>query len=110
MLRAEDGYIVASPKDKLTSELRAELRRHKPELLELLMWDEEAAYRLLKDAWAYIAEFHEGAGSPDFDAEPIREAKDKVDEAYEQSDAQHFQVCPATVGRGECHGLRGCRG
>ena len=53
-LRAEDGCIVATPKARLTPELRDEIARHKPELLEALRWDEEAAIALLKDAASYL--------------------------------------------------------
>ncbi len=53
-LRAEDGDVVATPKGRLTPELRDEIVRRKAELLEALRWDEAAAIALLKDAAAYL--------------------------------------------------------
>jgi len=53
-LRAEDGYVVATPKGRLTPELRDEIARHKAELLEALRWDEAAAIALLRAAAVYL--------------------------------------------------------
>ncbi len=53
-LRAEDGYVVATPKGRLTPELRDEIACHKAELLEALRWDEAAAIALLRAAAVYL--------------------------------------------------------
>ncbi len=55
-LRAEDGYIVATPKARLEPELREEIVRHKAGLLEALRWDEGEAGALLKAAAEYLEE------------------------------------------------------
>lgn len=85
-LRVEEGCIVVRPKEKLTPELRAELSLHKPELLELLAWDEDSAYKLIKDAWAYIAEFHLKTGAPDFAPEVLDGPEDALEAAYRRQD------------------------
>ena len=70
-LRVEDGYVVAKPKDRIMPEIRAELRQHKAELLEALVWDEERAYSLLRESQAYLHESYLGAGGPNFSVEGL---------------------------------------
>lgn len=73
-LRAEDGYVVATPKARLTPELRDEIALHKAELLEVLVWDEEAAVALLRAAAVYLNEPYLRAGSPDLPEERFFDA------------------------------------
>ncbi len=85
-LRAEDGYVVASPKARLTPELGAELAHRKAALLEALAWDEDAAYDLTRKALAYLNESHQRAGAPDFSLEPLDEPERRIDAACEERD------------------------
>jgi hypothetical protein len=85
-LRAENGYVVVRPKELLTSELRVELRQHRPELLELLAWDEERAFALLQEALRYIAERHWSVGAPDLALDVLDGPEEKINEAYARED------------------------
>ncbi len=86
-LRAEDGYyVVATPKARLTPELRDELARRKAELLEALVWDEDAACDLARKALAYLNKSHQRAGAPDFSLEPLDEPERRIDAACEERD------------------------
>jgi TubC N-terminal docking domain len=85
-LRAENGYIEASPKSKLTPELKTELREHKAELLASLRWDEERAYTLIEDEVACLAKAYSKAGSPDYNVEALKEPEDRINEAYARED------------------------
>ena len=85
-LRAENGWIVVRPKELLTPELRADLARNKPELLELLAWDEERASVLLSDALACIAASHVRAGAPDFASDVLDGPEEEINEAYARED------------------------
>ncbi len=73
-LRAEDGYIVASPKARLTPGIGAEIARRKAELLAVLRWDEEAAVALIKAAAEYLDDAYLRAGSPDLPEDPFLDA------------------------------------
>jgi hypothetical protein len=53
-LRAEGGFIVATPKARLEPELRDEMARRKAELLVELTWDEGAAVALLEGAAEFL--------------------------------------------------------
>ncbi len=73
-LRAEDGYIVASPKARLTPGIGAEIARRKAELLAVLRWDEDAAVALIKAAAEYLDDAYLRAGSPDLPEDPFLDA------------------------------------
>ena len=85
-LRAEDDYIVAAPKENVTAELRVELRRRKPELLEVLRWDDDAARVLGRYALHHLAEFYLDAKEPDFDIEVLHEPDAAVEAAWLDQD------------------------
>ncbi len=86
-LRAEDGCIVASPRALLTPELREKIARCKAELLEALVWDEDAAYDLARKALAFLNESHQQAGAPDdFSLEPLDGPERRINAACEERD------------------------
>ena len=85
-LRVDSGDLVVSPGSRLAPELRKELRIHKAELLKALTWDEEAAYTLLKNALAYLAEFRLQAKSLDYDPISHWRHHDRIDEAFAAED------------------------
>ena len=85
-LRAENGYVVVRPKQLLTSELRVELRQHRPELLALLAWGEERAFALVQEALRYIAERHRSTGAPDFALDVLDGPEEMINEAYARKD------------------------
>ncbi|MDP9480203.1 MAG: hypothetical protein M3R38_31835 [Actinomycetota bacterium] len=86
-LRAEDGYIVATPKARLEPELREEIVRHKAGLLEALVWDEDAAYDLARKALSFLNDSHQRAGAPDdFSLEPLDGPERRINAACEERD------------------------
>ncbi len=85
-LRADDACIVASPRALLAPELRDEIVSRKAELLVELTWDEDAAYDLARKALAYLNEYHQRAGAPDFSLEPLDEPERRIDAACEDRD------------------------
>ncbi|MDP9479071.1 MAG: hypothetical protein M3R38_25895 [Actinomycetota bacterium] len=91
-LRAEDGYILASPKARLTPEIGAEIARRKAGLLVELTWDEDAAYDLARRALTYLNEYHQRAGAPDFSLAPLDEPERRIDAACEERDMFSYRV------------------
>lgn len=91
-LRAEDGYVVATPKARLTPELRDEIARHKAGLLEALAWDDDAAHALIKDALAYLNEFYLGADTPDCDLSAMHAPEAAIGEAFGDHDMHLLRV------------------
>lgn len=91
-LRAESGFIVATPKARLTPELGAEIARHKAELLGVLAWDQDAAYALARKALAYLNQCHQRAGAPDFSLEPLDEPERRIDAACEGRDMFAYRI------------------
>lgn len=87
-LRADRGNLIYRPKDKLTPELREQLLRHKPDLLELLTWRESTAHALLKDAMSYLAEFYV-AGS---DLAALDPHEERIDAAFHDRDMFALRV------------------
>jgi acetyl-CoA carboxylase carboxyltransferase component len=83
---------VATPRARLTPELGAELARHKAGLLEVLAWDEDAAYDLARKALAYLNESHQRAGAPDFSLEPLDEPERRIDAACEERDMFAYRI------------------
>lgn len=86
-VRADAGDLEVSPAAKLTPEIRAELLRHKPELVELLTWSESAAEDLLKNGLAYATEF-----AVDQDLGAHQDHQDAVNEAYYAQDMFALRV------------------
>lgn len=80
-LEVEGDALAVSPSDKLTSELREQLLRHKPELLKALTWRESEAHKLLKDATAHLAEFFIGTGLQTGDLMVPDPFEDRIDAA-----------------------------
>ncbi len=76
-VRVDGDDLVVTPRFKLTPEIRADLLRHKPELVELLAWNEKVADDLLKDAFAYLKEFF--IEDPETHMDAVNEAFDKRD-------------------------------
>ncbi len=91
-LRAESGFIVATPKARLAPELRAEIGRHKAELLGVLAWDEEAAYDLARRAFMHLNRAHQRAGKPDFSLEPLDEPERRIDDACAERDMPAYRI------------------
>jgi hypothetical protein len=91
-LRAEDGFIVATPKARLAPELRAEIARHKAELLGVLAWDADVAHDLARKALAYLNRSHQRAGAPDFSLEPLDEPERRIDAACEARDMPAYRI------------------
>lgn len=86
-LRADRGNLIYRPKDKLTPELRAELLAHKPELLELLQWNEDVAFALIGDALAYVAQRYRGE-----DTDALDEPGERIDDAFGVEDMHALRV------------------
>lgn len=84
----------SGPEESVTQELLDRIKAHKAELLRLLTWKEDEAYRLIKDALTYLCKRHVEAGKPDFDPVAVNEAYDRVDEACGAEDmaALHHAV------------------
>jgi hypothetical protein len=86
-LRAHGGRLrYAGPEEALTPELLDRLKAHKAELLSLSAWDEDEAYKLIKDALDHLCEQYQKTGGPDFDPATLNDVYDRIDEAYEAED------------------------
>jgi TubC N-terminal docking domain len=112
-LAVEGDALAVSPRGALTPELRAELVRHKPELLELLAWRERYAYALIKDALAYLAEFYLEAGSPDCDLSAMLAPEEEINEAFASRDMHLLRVAVrgwVEAGLGAFREMEGARG
>jgi hypothetical protein len=76
------------PEESVSEELVANLRLHKRELLNLLRWDEEVAYQLIRDALAHLNEFYvEGSDLTVLDA-----WEDRIDDAYDREDMGALRI------------------
>ncbi len=92
-LRVDDACVVASPRALLAPELRDEIAHHKAGLLEALVWDEDAAYDLVRKALAFLNESHQQAGVPDdFSLEPLDGPERRIDAACEERDMFSYRV------------------
>jgi hypothetical protein len=49
-------------------------------------WNEEIAYKLIRDALAYLNERYLEYGKPDYNGAALDEAHDRIEEAYEAED------------------------
>ena len=49
-------------------------------------WNEEIAYKLIRDALAYLNERYLEYGKPDYDGAALDDTHDRIDEAYETED------------------------
>ena len=85
---SEEELEYEGPEDLVTAEVLANLREHKRELLRLLEWDEEAAYGLIRKAFAYLAKgYVEGS-----DLTVLNPWEDRINEAYAQEDMGALRV------------------
>jgi TubC N-terminal docking domain len=66
------------PREAVTSEVQGSLIANKAELLRMLRWDREVAYRLLKDALAYLNELYVEAA----DLSVLEEPEDRIEHAF----------------------------
>jgi hypothetical protein len=55
-------------------------------LVEQLRWSESAAHALLKNAMAFLAEFHLKAGSLDCTLADLHAPEDRINEAFVERD------------------------
>jgi hypothetical protein len=86
-LRAHgDRLRYAGPAEAVTPELLARLKAYKSELLSLSVWDEDEAYKLIKDALDHLCEQYQKTGRPDFDPATLNDVYDRIEEAYEAED------------------------
>jgi hypothetical protein len=76
------------PKESITEGFVVSLRLHKRELMDLLKWDEELAYRLIRDALAHLNEFYvDGSDLSVLDA-----WEDRINEAYGEEDMSALRI------------------
>ncbi len=91
----------------MTPELRAQLLKHKLALVNLLIWRESEAHKLVKDALSYLAEFYLEAGSPDCDLGAMLDPEDLINEAFVARDMHLLRVAVRQWVRAGVEAFRG---
>ncbi len=105
-LRVAVGDLIVWPEARLTPALRAELVKHKPALVELLVWSETEAHKLIKDTLAYLAEFYLEAGSPECELSAMHAPEDRIDEAFVAEDMFALRIAVREWGTAALDALR----
>ena len=86
-VRVDGEDLVCCPKERLTDQLRDELRRYKSDLLPLLRWSDEEAFELIRECLAYVAARYDGGP-----VDALREPGDEIDQAFKHRDAHGLRV------------------
>jgi hypothetical protein len=85
---SDEELEYEGPEDLVTDEVVARLRNHKADLLELLTWNEERAYTLIREALRYLAKrYVEGS-----DLSVLNPWEDRINEAYSREDMAALRV------------------
>jgi hypothetical protein len=85
---SDEELEYEGPEDLVTFEVVVSLREHKGELLELLAWDEERAYAVIRAALRYLAKrYVEGS-----DLSVLNPWEDQMNEAYSREDMGALRV------------------
>jgi hypothetical protein len=85
---SDEELEYEGPEDLVNDEVVAILRNHKAELLELLKWDEERAYALIREALGHLAKrYAEGS-----DLSALDPWEDLINEAYSGEDMGSLRV------------------
>jgi hypothetical protein len=85
---SDEELEYEGPKELVTDEVVADLRKHKRELLALLEWDKEAAHALIREALAYLAKRDvEGSAFSTLDS-----WEDRLNEACAREDMGSLRV------------------
>ena len=79
---SDEELEYEGPEHLVTDEVLASLRKHKAELLRLLMWDEERAYALIREALGYLATRY----VEDSNLSVLGPWEDRMNEAYARED------------------------
>ena len=84
----DGGLEYEGPEDLVTNEIVVSLREHKAELRKLLVWDEEEAYTLIRQALAYLAKRY----VENSDLSALEPWGEQVNEAYARGDMGLLRV------------------
>jgi hypothetical protein len=91
-LTVDGPDLIYIPRANMTPELRVQLLKHKQALVDLLTWRESEAYKLVKDALSFLAEFYLEAGSSDCDLSAMLAPEEEINQAFASRDMHLLRV------------------